>query len=82
MEYNLIHIGFFSRCRFDGVDAMAEQEEFLPHKTGVKKEIRFTDVSADARTCVRKCIVRIDSPCNRRALIRLFHIHCCALIAV
>uniref|UniRef100_A0A3Q4BPP7 Amino acid transporter transmembrane domain-containing protein n=1 Tax=Mola mola TaxID=94237 RepID=A0A3Q4BPP7_MOLML len=43
MEYNLIHIGFFSRCRFDGVDAMAEQEEFLPHKTGVKKEIRFTD---------------------------------------
>lgn len=25
---------------------MAEQEEFLPHKPGVKKEIRFTDVSA------------------------------------
>lgn len=28
---------------FDGLDAMAEQEEFLPHKTGVKKEILFTD---------------------------------------
>lgn len=28
---------------FDGLDAMAEHEEFLPHKTGVKKEIHFTD---------------------------------------
>lgn len=37
-------------CRFDGVDAMAEQEEFLPHKPGVKKEIRFTDVSASRQT--------------------------------
>ena len=36
-----------SGCRFDGVDGLAEQEEFLPHKTGAKKEIRFTDVSAE-----------------------------------
>lgn len=28
---------------FDGLDAMAEHEEFLPHKTGAKKEIHFTD---------------------------------------
>lgn len=28
---------------FDGLDAMAEHEEFLPHKTGVKKENHFTD---------------------------------------
>ncbi|TMS16054.1 Sodium-coupled neutral amino acid transporter 3 [Larimichthys crocea] len=28
---------------FDGLDAMAEQEEFLPHKPGVKKEMHFTD---------------------------------------
>ncbi|XP_040906655.1 sodium-coupled neutral amino acid transporter 3-like isoform X3 [Toxotes jaculatrix] len=28
---------------FDGLDALAEHEEFLPHKTGVKKEIHFTD---------------------------------------
>uniref|UniRef100_A0A4W6DR75 Solute carrier family 38 member 5 n=1 Tax=Lates calcarifer TaxID=8187 RepID=A0A4W6DR75_LATCA len=28
---------------FDGLDAMAEHEEFLPHKTGGKKEIHFTD---------------------------------------
>lgn len=33
-------------CRFDGVDTMAEHDEFLPHKAGVKKEIHFTDVSA------------------------------------
>lgn len=32
--------------RFDGVDTMAEHDEFLPHKDGVKKEIHFTDVSA------------------------------------
>uniref|UniRef100_A0A4W6DR66 Solute carrier family 38 member 5 n=1 Tax=Lates calcarifer TaxID=8187 RepID=A0A4W6DR66_LATCA len=34
---------FFYCCRFDGLDAMAEHEEFLPHKTGGKKEIHFTD---------------------------------------
>ncbi|XP_041860507.1 sodium-coupled neutral amino acid transporter 3-like [Melanotaenia boesemani] len=28
---------------FDGVDALAEHEEFLPHKTGAKKEVHFTD---------------------------------------
>nr|XP_046251905.1 sodium-coupled neutral amino acid transporter 3-like [Scatophagus argus]XP_046251906.1 sodium-coupled neutral amino acid transporter 3-like [Scatophagus argus]XP_046251907.1 sodium-coupled neutral amino acid transporter 3-like [Scatophagus argus]XP_046251908.1 sodium-coupled neutral amino acid transporter 3-like [Scatophagus argus] len=28
---------------FDGVEAMAENDEFLPHKTGGKKEIQFTD---------------------------------------
>ncbi|XP_068567744.1 sodium-coupled neutral amino acid transporter 3-like isoform X2 [Cebidichthys violaceus] len=28
---------------FDGLDALTEHEEFLPHKTGVKKETRFTD---------------------------------------
>ncbi|KAM9856362.1 sodium-coupled neutral amino acid transporter 3-like isoform 1-T2 [Aulostomus maculatus] len=28
---------------FDGLDAMAEKEEFLPHKTGAKKEMHFTD---------------------------------------
>ncbi|XP_068453267.1 sodium-coupled neutral amino acid transporter 3-like [Clinocottus analis] len=28
---------------FDGLDAMAEHEEFLPQKTGPKKEARFTD---------------------------------------
>ncbi|XP_037127705.1 sodium-coupled neutral amino acid transporter 3-like [Syngnathus acus] len=28
---------------FDGLDAMAEHEEFLPHKAGVKKETHFTD---------------------------------------
>ncbi|XP_040048320.2 sodium-coupled neutral amino acid transporter 3 [Gasterosteus aculeatus] len=28
---------------FDGLDAMAEHDEFLPHKPGVKKESRFTD---------------------------------------
>lgn len=28
---------------FDGLDALAEQEEFLPHKSGAKKEIHFTD---------------------------------------
>ncbi|XP_008276590.1 sodium-coupled neutral amino acid transporter 3 [Stegastes partitus] len=28
---------------FDGLDALAEHEEFLPHKTGVKKEMHFTD---------------------------------------
>ncbi|XP_023154424.1 sodium-coupled neutral amino acid transporter 3-like [Amphiprion ocellaris] len=28
---------------FDGLDALAEHEEFLPHKTGVKKELHFTD---------------------------------------
>ncbi|XP_071333116.1 sodium-coupled neutral amino acid transporter 3-like [Trachinotus anak] len=28
---------------FDGLDALAEHEEFLPHKTGAKKEIHFTD---------------------------------------
>lgn len=28
---------------FDAVDNMAEHEEFLPHKSGVKKESRFTD---------------------------------------
>lgn len=28
---------------FDGLDAMAEHEEFLPHKPGVKKELHFTD---------------------------------------
>lgn len=28
---------------FDGLDALAEQEEFLPHKPGVKKEMHFTD---------------------------------------
>ncbi|XP_019951673.2 sodium-coupled neutral amino acid transporter 3-like [Paralichthys olivaceus] len=28
---------------FDGLDVMAEHEEFLPHKTGAKKDIRFTD---------------------------------------
>lgn len=35
----------FPHRRFDGLDAMAEQEEFLPHKPGVKKEMHFTDVS-------------------------------------
>ncbi|XP_077578195.1 sodium-coupled neutral amino acid transporter 3-like [Stigmatopora nigra] len=28
---------------FDGLDAMAEHEEFLPHKIGAKKETHFTD---------------------------------------
>ncbi|XP_044067370.1 sodium-coupled neutral amino acid transporter 3-like [Siniperca chuatsi] len=28
---------------FDGLDALAEHEEFLPHKPGVKKENHFTD---------------------------------------
>ncbi|XP_059188635.1 sodium-coupled neutral amino acid transporter 3-like [Centropristis striata] len=28
---------------FDGLDALAEQEEFLPHKPGIKKENHFTD---------------------------------------
>ncbi|XP_060913708.1 sodium-coupled neutral amino acid transporter 3-like [Labrus mixtus] len=28
---------------FDGLEAMTEHEEFLPHKAGVKKEIQFTD---------------------------------------
>ncbi|XP_074930228.1 LOW QUALITY PROTEIN: sodium-coupled neutral amino acid transporter 3 [Cottoperca gobio] len=28
---------------FDGLDALAEHEEFLPHKAGVKKENHFTD---------------------------------------
>ncbi|XP_062247490.1 sodium-coupled neutral amino acid transporter 3-like [Platichthys flesus] len=28
---------------FDGLDVMAEHEEFLPHKTGAKKEMHFTD---------------------------------------
>uniref|UniRef100_A0A8C9XNK5 Solute carrier family 38 member 5 n=1 Tax=Sander lucioperca TaxID=283035 RepID=A0A8C9XNK5_SANLU len=28
---------------FDELDALAEQEEFLPHKTGIKKENPFTD---------------------------------------
>uniref|UniRef100_A0A665V3R0 Solute carrier family 38 member 5a n=1 Tax=Echeneis naucrates TaxID=173247 RepID=A0A665V3R0_ECHNA len=28
---------------FDGLDALAEHEEFLPHKTGGKKESHFTD---------------------------------------
>ncbi|XP_035015550.2 sodium-coupled neutral amino acid transporter 3-like [Hippoglossus stenolepis] len=28
---------------FDGLDVMAEHEEFLPHKTGAMKEMRFTD---------------------------------------
>ncbi|KAM7405085.1 hypothetical protein PAMP_012370 [Pampus punctatissimus] len=28
---------------FDALDAMAEHEEFLPHKPGVKKEVHFTD---------------------------------------
>ncbi|KAL7399592.1 hypothetical protein ABVT39_027251 [Epinephelus coioides] len=28
---------------FDGLDALAEHEEFLPHKTGVKKVTHFTD---------------------------------------
>lgn len=37
---------FIPSCSFDAVDNMAENEEFLPHKSGVKKESRFTDVSA------------------------------------
>ncbi|XP_041655046.1 sodium-coupled neutral amino acid transporter 3-like [Cheilinus undulatus] len=28
---------------FDGLEAMTEHEEFLPHKPGAKKEIHFTD---------------------------------------
>uniref|UniRef100_A0A668A864 Solute carrier family 38 member 5 n=1 Tax=Myripristis murdjan TaxID=586833 RepID=A0A668A864_9TELE len=28
---------------FDGLDSMAERDEFLPHKSGGKKEIHFTD---------------------------------------
>ncbi|XP_061840296.1 sodium-coupled neutral amino acid transporter 5-like isoform X2 [Nerophis lumbriciformis] len=28
---------------FDGLDAMTEHEEFLPHKAGTKKETHFTD---------------------------------------
>ncbi|KAL6119315.1 slc38a5 [Pungitius sinensis] len=28
---------------FDGLDALAEHDEFLPHKPGVKRESRFTD---------------------------------------
>ncbi|XP_075955304.1 sodium-coupled neutral amino acid transporter 3-like [Anarhichas minor] len=28
---------------FDGLGALTEHEQFLPHKTGVKKETRFTD---------------------------------------
>ncbi|XP_008317455.1 sodium-coupled neutral amino acid transporter 3 [Cynoglossus semilaevis] len=28
---------------FDGLDTLAEQEEFLPQKSGAKKEIQFTD---------------------------------------
>lgn len=31
---------------FDGLEGLAEQEEFLPHKGGAKKDARFTDVSA------------------------------------
>lgn len=36
---------FLPSRSFDAVDNMAEHEEFLPHKSGVKKENRFTDVS-------------------------------------
>lgn len=32
-------------CSFDGLDTLAEHQEFLPHKPGGKKEIHFTDVS-------------------------------------
>ncbi|XP_061591206.1 sodium-coupled neutral amino acid transporter 3-like [Cololabis saira] len=28
---------------FDGLDALAEHDEFLPHKPGTKKEVHFTD---------------------------------------
>ncbi|KAM6925545.1 sodium-coupled neutral amino acid transporter 5b [Xenentodon cancila] len=28
---------------FDGLDTLAEHEEFLPHKPGTKKEVHFTD---------------------------------------
>lgn len=47
-------------CRFDGLDAMAEHEEFLPHKTGVKKEMHFTDVSAFTQPYFRKCSSQTD----------------------
>ncbi|KAL3974768.1 DnaJ-like proiein [Sarotherodon galilaeus] len=35
--------GHSNEDRFDPIDALAEQEEFLPHKPGVKKETHFTD---------------------------------------
>lgn len=34
---------------FDGVDTLAEHEEFLPQKSSLKKESRFTDVSAEVK---------------------------------
>uniref|UniRef100_A0A667ZT70 Solute carrier family 38 member 5 n=1 Tax=Myripristis murdjan TaxID=586833 RepID=A0A667ZT70_9TELE len=34
---------FMVYYRFDGLDSMAERDEFLPHKSGGKKEIHFTD---------------------------------------
>ena len=40
--------------RFDGLDGLAEHDDFLPHKAGVKKENHFTDVSASAQQYVRK----------------------------
>lgn len=36
-------------CSFDGVDTLAEHEEFLPQKSSLKKENRFTDVSAEVK---------------------------------
>ncbi|XP_058500058.1 sodium-coupled neutral amino acid transporter 3-like isoform X1 [Solea solea] len=42
MELEKIN-GHVKEDGFDGLDAMAEHEEFLPHKEGTKKEIHFTD---------------------------------------
>lgn len=36
-------------CSFDGVDTLAEHQEFLPQKSSLKKENRFTDVSAEVK---------------------------------
>lgn len=43
MELQKMQNGHSREDGFDGVDALAEHEEFLPHKTGVKKESHFTD---------------------------------------
>lgn len=40
---------YFFKNRFDGLEYMAERDEFLPQKSAVKKEPQFTDVSITAR---------------------------------
>ncbi|XP_077454809.1 sodium-coupled neutral amino acid transporter 3-like [Stigmatopora argus] len=42
MELQKIN-GYSREDGFDGLDAMAEHDEFLPHKIGAKKETHFTD---------------------------------------